>query len=501
MSSVFQFVRNLKPGKSKFDLSYEKLFTCDMGQLIPVMCEEVIPGDIIKVGCSSVIRAMPLVAPVLHRIDVYYHVFLVPYRLLDDNWETFITKGEDGEQTPSLTEWTVPGARITAGDKDLLWDYFAMPMVADMAEPYPLAFPRTAYNLIYNEFYRDENNIDEVLLTNEHLLNRGWTKDYFTSALPWQQRGTAGALPITGTTSAVWPETKFDVASGLSVVQTYGLSGDPRFFSDSAQGSANLRGALNSNTVDLSSASTFDVADLRLAFQVQKWQERNARGGVRYVEFLKAHFGENPRDDRLQRPEYIGGYKSPVIVSEVLQTSETGTTPQGNLAGHALGVGQGFCGKVHVQEFGLIMGIMSIMPKPVYSSQGIQRQWLRKTPFEFPFPEFCNLSEQAIKNTELYSTNVELDNETIFGYQGRYDELRVKQNMIVGEMRDTYDYWHIARKFASAPELDSTFINCVPRKDIFADSADPGFLVNWGNLITAYRPIPVLAEPGLIDHN
>ena len=232
--------------------------------------------------------------------------------------------------------------------------------------------------------------------------------------------------------------------------------------------------ALQNNTVDLSTASTFDIADLRLAFQIQKWMERNARGGVRYTEFLRAHFGVAPRDERLHRPEYIGGSKSPVIMSEVLQTSSTDlTTPQGNLAGHGISAQDQFCGSYRAAEFGLIMGIMSIMPKPAYS-QGINRQWLRRSKFDFFFPEFVGLSEQAIEQAEIYATDVASANTTIFGYQGRYDEMRTKDNMVVGEMRTTFDYWHLARQFSSAPLLNSSFITCIPRKDIFAVQNMPG---------------------------
>jgi len=249
-------------------------------------------------------------------------------------------------------------------------------------------------------------------------------------------------------------------------------------------------------------ASTFDIADLRLAFQVQRWMERNARAGVRYTEFLQAHFGVAPRDDRMQRPEYIGGSKSPIIVSEVLQTSGTKDepTPQGNMAGHGISVSTNHCGKFRCQEFGLIMGILSVMPRSAYQ-QGINRQWLRRTKYDFFFPEFANLSEQVIETAEIYASGVEAENINPFGYQGRYDEMRIKPNMVVSEMKDTYDYWHLGRIFTSAPTLDDTFITCTPSKRIFAAESEPGLIISHGNLIKAIRPIPLSAEPGLIDHN
>ena len=258
--------------------------------------------------------------------------------------------------------------------------------------------------------------------------------------------------------------------------------------------------------VDLSTASTFDIADLRLAFQIQKWMERNARAGVRYTEFLRAHFGVSPRDDRLDRPEYIGGSKSPIIVSEVLQTSSTdATTPQGNLAGHGLSVNEAYCGSYNVQEYGLILGMFSVMPRPSYQ-QGINRQWLRRTRYDFFFPEFQNLSEQAIENAEIMALDADATHNTgIFGYQGRYDEMRYKPNMVVGEMRDTFDYWHLGRVFdaLTPPVLNSDFVECNPDdcKRVFAVQDVPGLMVQFANIIKAFRPLMIQAEPGLIDHN
>ena len=492
---TFQNVRTLHPARSVFDLSYEKKFTCDMAQLIPVMCDEVVPGDFFKLGTSSLIRFQPLVAPIMHQVNVYVHFFFVPYRLLWDSWEDFITGGPDGEDVSVLPRWEVVDNAIGS-----LWDFLGFPTGVDPAGAYPLDFPRRAYNLIYNEYYRDENLQDEILLDNETILNRCWEKDYFTSALPWQQRGVGPALPVSGTTSAVWPASAFGLATGGCPLQVDGGVVDPRIFVYNARGADNLRNALNNNTVDLSTASTFDIADLRLAFQIQKFLERNARAGVRYVEFLRAHFGVSPRDDRLQRPEYIGGNKSSVIVSEVLQTSSTdATSAQGNLAGHGISIGQGFCGKYHAEEFGLIMGIMSVMPRSVYQ-QGIDRQWLRRSKYDFFFPEFVGLSEQGIEQAEIYATNVESENQTLFGYQGRYDEMRVKKSMVCSQMRTTFDYYHISRQFSSAPLLNENFVKCVPRKDIFAAPSEPGLIVNCGNIIQAFRPLPVIAEPGLIDH-
>ena len=487
--NVFSEVGGLHPRRSVFDLSYEKKLTCDMAQLIPVMCDEVVPGDVFKIGNQAVVRFQPLVAPILHEINMYVHYFFVPYRILWDDWEDFISGGADGQFADPIPEW-----EPTLTTEGSLWDFFGFPVGVDPDGAYPLDFPRRAYNLVYNEYYRDENLQTEVALTNETILNRAWEKDYFTSSLPWQQRGTAPALPISGSTSAVWP-----------APPTSGTLQNMMYFYGSAiiPGNVATHTVLNNNTVDLSTASTFDIADLRLAFQIQKWMERNARAGVRYTEFLRAHFGVSPRDERLQRPEYIGGSKAPCIISEVLQTSSTdSTTPQGNLAGHGITVSDAYCGKYHAQEFGLIIGIMSIMPRSAYS-QGIDKQWLRKTKYDFYFPEFANLSEQAILNAEICATGTPAHNQDIFGYQGRYDEMRTKNSQIVSGMRTTFDYWHLGRQFntGSPPVLNEDFIKCVPRKDIFAVPSEPGLIVNFANIIKAFRPLPYMAVPGLIDHN
>ena len=386
---------------------------------------------------------------------------------------------------------------VTAKDIGSVDDYLGFPTGVTLTPNTQYsAFPRYAYNLIYNEYYRDETLQPEVALGGSVIKNRNWEKDYFTSSLPFQQRGTAPALPISGTTKAVWGAVQ---ASGTYDVSPAGVF-QTTLLPIYRPKNADTKGFLEANTVDLSSATTFNVADLRLAFQVQKWMERNARAGVRYTEFLRSHFGVSPRDDRLQRPEYVGGSKSPIIVSEVLQTSETGTSPQGNMAGHGISASSTYCGKYRATEYGVMMGIMSIMPRSMYQ-QGINRQWMRKTKYDYYFPEFANLSEQAVKNYELYVSGDNTADDLIFGYQGRYDEMRTKQNMVCGQMRNTFSYWHLGRIFSSQPALNSSFITCVPRKDIFAAPSEPGLIVQIANLIKAWRPMPIQSNPGLIDHN
>lgn len=502
----FKNVRTARPSRSLFDLSYSKQLSCDMGQLIPIACDEVIPGDKLKIWNQLLIRMNPLVAPAMHEINAYVHWFEVPYRILWDGWEEFITGGVDGDDSSTVPRWDPTGNNY---DLHSLWDYFGFPVDIIPAGALPLDFPRRAYCEIWNQYYRDETlqtELDITDLTNDLVLLRNWSKDYFTSALLTELRGTPPALPITGMGAAEWDTSAITDGVPASGQFNYveSLVADPTIkLNGSTQARDNFIDALNNNTVDLSGATTFTVSDLRLAFQIQKWMERNNRGGVRYKEFLQMHWGVTVSDSRLQRPSYIGGMKVPIIISETLQTSETTVnSPQGNLGGHGVAIDNGFVGEVFIREYGLVMGILSIMPVPMYT-QGVDRQWLRRTRYDFPFPEFANLSEQAIEQAELYATAVANENTAIFGYQGRYDELRTKRNMAVGLMRDDTGlaHWNLARIFSSSPDLNEDFIKCVPDKRIFAVTDEPGFIVTAQNIIRAVRPIPVVGEPGLIDHN
>lgn len=494
----YQRVLAAHPGKSQFDLSHDVKLTCDMGKLIPFLCEEAMPGDRFSVGIQAAIRLMPMVAPVLHEINAYFDWYFVPFRLLwpePNGWETFITGGPQGTDAPTLPRWTSPNTALGT-----LWDYFGFPTGVDTVGAYPMAFPRRAYNLVYNTFYRDQQLIAEVSLDQETVLTAAWRKDYFTSALPWQQRGTAPALPVTGSVtwdpalilntdfdaSSTTPRFRFDTVDGKMYVYKSG-DNDPR---------DNARQFFNSSTVSLVS---YTVADLRQSLRLQEYLERNARGGARYTEWLRMHFGVSPRDERLQRPEYIGGCKFGVMVSEVLQTSSTdATTPQGNMAGHGLVAGQDFGGNYHAQEFGYVLGIMRVLPTAAYS-QGVPRMFNRTSRYDFPDPAWMHLAEQAIIRAEIYADNNSTNNNTIFGYQGRFNELRARASKLLNLFRvgvaGTLDYWHLGRNFSSAPALNQAFIECVPSKRIFAATSQPACLVNIANVVRAIRPMPVQAEP------
>lgn len=561
--SVFSSVLGNKVGRSVFDLSHVKRFTCDMGQLIPVYFDECVPGDTRKIGMQCVTRFQPLVAPILDSVDLTVHYFFVPTRLLmekEEDWNTFLTGGKDGKETVVLnlfdfadyaggyTDNKFPFSNSHRYGKYSLWDYFGLPLLKGNNELYDNcrtinkvnAFCQRAYNLVWNEYYRDENVVDEASLSNSTILYRAWKKDYFTSALPWQQRGIAPALPLSGQvpvtmsglsfsdlafnpTSSYVPEDAKPITlqmngpssailtnvNGAGFIASKAWSQSPTASVTMSTGSMNVTNA--TGTADLSNAATFDVATLRQCVQIQRWLELNARGGVRYTEFLRSHFGIAPKDEVLGRPQYIGGTKSSIVISEVLQTSRTVDStqtekgsPLGRLAGHGLGASSDYICTYTAKEFGYIIGIASWMPKPSYQ-QGINRIFCRNTKFDFYFPEFAHLSEQAVTNGEIFATGTDRDKE-IFGYQGVYNEMRYMPSFNCADMRDTFSYWHLGRIFDSAPNLNAGFLTTNAsydggiRKDIFASQNEPGLLVQFANIVKAIRPLPVYGTPGFVDH-
>ena len=564
--SVFNSVLGNKVGRSVFDLSHVKRFTCDMGQLIPVYFDECVPGDTRKIGMQCVTRFQPLVAPILDSVDLTVHYFFVPTRLLmnkEEDWNTFLTGGVNGtDESVTLPDFDFrafdgswddnthfPFSNGIRYGKYSLWDYFGLP-VPPNSQPSIYAsirdsnhingFSQRCYNLVWNEFYRDQNLVDEVPLSNSTVLYRAWKKDYFTSALPWQQRGVAPALPLSGTvpvtmTGLTFSDLAFTPTSsyvpadakpitlemtgpssemvtnvnGAGFVAKKAWSQSPSASVTMSSGSMNVVNA--TGNADLSNAATFDVATLRQCVQIQRWLELNARGGVRYTEFLRSHFGISPKDEVLGRPQYIGGTKSSIVISEVLQTSRTEDStetqkgsPLGRLAGHGLGASSDYICTYTAKEFGYIIGIASWMPKPSYQ-QGVNRIFSRKTKFDFYFPEFAHLSEQAVTNGEIFATGTSKDSE-IFGYQGAYNEMRYTPSFNCADMRDTFSYWHLGRIFQNAPQLNAGFLTTNPaydggiRKDIFASPKEPGLLVQFANIVKAVRPLPVYGTPGFVDH-
>lgn len=564
MAEIFQDVGGLKPQRTKFNLSYSNRYNCNMGELIPSYLERAEAGDVFMIGQEVLCRLQPLVSPVLDNLYISTEYFFVPLRLLWTEWEEYITGIKKDtippeEYTDPQPEWT-PATSLVANvlnnKKFSLWDYCGFPVGVDPVGCYPLDYPRRAYNLIYNEWYRDENLQELVNLKNDKILYRSWRKDYFTSSLPFRQKGVAPSVPISGIgnvdfsklkeltyTTAPYNIKALDVTNGNSNV-SYRNTGDGSLYFYPAVNGNNLEYKITVNTpatfglfqymdgttkkslpgisdnsspgtyarnfsdwltknnqFDFSNVGTFNVSDLRDLVQLQKWMERNARAGTRYTEFLKSHYGVSPSDARLDRPEFIGSVKSYIVISEVLQTSQSSAdSAQGNLAGKGLGVSKNFIDQYYVEEPGVIIGLTTIYPRPSYQ-QGINRVWLRKSRLEQFYPEFVNLSEQGIKLAELYATNNADSNNKVFGYTGIYDEMRIRSNQVCGDMRDILDYWVMTRKFTTEPALNSEFITCKPSKNIFAVQDEPGIILNVYNDITAIRSIPFISEPGLMDHH
>lgn len=543
----FQHVGGLRPGRSAFDLSHDHKTTIQMGKLYPVTCIECVPGDKFTMFNEIVARFQPMIAPILHQVDIYTHTFFVPYRLLWGSvnsmefypsepvraWENFITGGPQNNFAIPLPRWTYPtGTNV----KKTLWDYFGFPMskenligaVHARDDFWPLDFPRRAYNFIWNEYYRDQQLQDKTDWNNDKLLNRCWEKDYFTIARPSRQLGQALAIPLSGRAQL---QVSGAIGSSAGYANVYGSfpsttttpTGGTLKTLTTLSVAAGGNQQLVANMAD--GVGTFDVSDLRQIFQLQKWQERNARAGTRYREFVPAHYGVSIRDDRLDRPEYIGGTKSPIIISEVLQTGETSNvSPQANMAGHGITADTTKIGSYFVREHGLIMTILSVRPRTSYVNT-THRSWLRRTRYDFYFPEFAHLSEQAIYKGELGIGVQSLQTSSSwdpFGFQGIYDELRYLPSIVTGDMRSILRYWHLSRYITPVLDgageqnvnvsLNADFVKCNPRIDVFAvqKAPDPDnnnqltpvdqIILNYASRIKAIRPLPFLAEPGLVDH-
>lgn len=511
-SSVFNATAPARVPRSIFDLSHQHLMTGDLGYLYPVMALDCVPGDVMDISHELVVRFQPLVAPVLHEVNAYVHTFFCPWRLVDSDFEKLVTGGEDGTEAPTVELWG-PTTKAVGS----LWDHFGFPtgsVVVSGIQPHTML--PNAYIKIYNEWFRDQllvSEVADITATDDgDIQKRSWEKDYFTSALPTLQKGTAPALPVTlsGT---------IDV-DGQNATITGHSAGDAtvRDLNVTDVGSAGLylQGYPSSSSsafrwtdpqleVDISSgtATTFDISDLRLALAQQVILERNNRAGSRYTEWLQAHFRVAPRDERLDRPEFIGSFRAPVIMSEVLQTSASnltgGSTPLAEQAGHGITVEKGRIGRYRCQEFGVIMSILSVMPRTVYS-QGIDRQWIKATKWDFYNPALAHLSEQAVLEGEIYANTGTNENQTIFGYQPRWNEMRYVQSKFVAKMRSgqTFDHWHIGRDFTGRPSLNQTFIECTPEKDYLASSGEDALIVSVGNRVKAARPLPIVADPRLL---
>ena len=502
MNRIFEKVRMKKPRMSAFDLSHDKKMSLKMGALYPCFHEEVLPGDQFSVRSDMMIKLAPMVAPVMHNIDAYIHYFFVPNRIVWDQWEEFITGGEEGTSVVSVP--TVDYGP-TASSIGKLGDYFGLPPITAATALKLNALPFRAYTEIWNEYYRDQNLTDPIDYTSaswagtgwRDLLVRCWEKDYFTSALPWAQRGPEVTIPM-------------DINGATELTREDGtgwITGSGSLRADPAGGSTTSKNLQVNDSVDgwvdarLDNANSnieLDIRELRRTARLQEFFEKAARIGSRYKEQIMGYFGQDVGDARLDRPEYLGGGKQPVVISEVLNTSATATEPQGNMAGHGLSVGSSAKFKQQFREHGHVIGILSVIPRTAYW-QGIDRRFTRDDRFDYFWPEFANLGEQEVKNHELYqppaATSID---EGTFGYQQRYAEYKHKQSSVHGDFKDSLKFWQMGREFSSAPALNETFVTSDPTDRIFAvqDGTDTLYAHVYHDF-KARRPIPYFSDPKL----
>lgn len=558
--------------RTKFDRSHVYKTTFDSGKLIPVFVDEVLPGDTTRMSVNYFARLATPIKPIMDNIYLDWFFFFVPNRLVWEHWQNFCFEQEDPEDN---TDYVIPTVSATGNSDNAyigsLWDYFGLPVNTSGNLSGISALPFRGVYLIYNEWFRDENLQKSVKIqkgdTNEVLNSarsseqpswvfasdtnifpglacppRGKRHDYFTSALPWTQKGPGVSIGLAGTASIVNPSPLSDYfltsnSDQLAAVSAYGgdasSSGGKRVasgtgtitfnrLSDSnwssvggfagnsssdidvhAYPGSNL--LTNNSYVDLDSSSIFTINSLRTAFQMQKFYERLARGGSRYTEVLRSFFGVVSPDARLQRPEFLGSFTKMVNVNPIAQTSATdNTSPQGNLSAYGVTAAKFHGFTKSFVEHGYIFGFVCARADLTYQ-QGINKMWLRSTVYDFYWPTFAHLGEQAIELREIYAQGSEADN-SVFGYQERYAEYRYKPSQITGKFRSSVvngslDKWHLSQFFSSAPTLNEEFIvENPPIERIIAVPSEPEFLLDVGFRYITIRPMPMFGTPGLVDH-
>lgn len=558
--------------RTKFDRSHVYKTTFDSGKLIPVFVDEVLPGDTTRMSVNYFARLATPIKPIMDNIYLDWFFFFVPNRLVWEHWQNFCFEQEDPDDN---TDYVIPTISATGNSDNAyigsLWDYFGLPVNTSGNLSGISALPFRGVYLIYNEWFRDENlqksvkiqkgDANEVLNSTRSAEQPSWVfasgttivpglacpprgkrHDYFTSALPWTQKGPGVSIGLAGTASIVdpTPATGYFLHSSdrqLAAVSSYGGNASSsggrrvRFGDDSitfnrngdsdlstvggfagntsanvtirAQKASDFLG--NDSYVDLDTSSIFTINSLRTAFQMQKFYERLARGGSRYTEVLRSFFGVVSPDARLQRPEFLGSFTKMVNVNPIAQTSATDdTSPQGNLSAYGVTAAKFHGFTKSFVEHGYIFGFVCARADLTYQ-QGINKMWLRSTVYDFYWPTFAHLGEQAIELREIYAQGSEAD-KTVFGYQERYAEYRYKPSQITGKFRSSVtggnlDVWHLSQFFKNAPTLSEEFIvENPPIERIIAVPSEPEFLLDIGFRYTTVRPMPMFGTPGLVDH-
>lgn len=554
-AQVYDYVNGLTPRRTPHNLSYQTTFTGELGEIYPNYWEMCNPGDKVTLDVENLIRINPQLAPLMHQIEVKVRWFFVPLRLLwrgekwYNKWEVWVTGAVDGTELtkynemnpddkveyPNIDEmaWNPYESvgrsgkiyRATGTDKykaigaevGKIWENAGLPYAKQIkAEPKmknrPNKWIKRAYNKTWNDWYRDENLQKPVHLDNDNILKTNWERDYFVSAGYEQQKGQAPKIGLT-MLKHEW-EGQVNLTNNKVIKPSKEASG--KFFpgdTDNTGISGFPTGAITERVdgqmrLADHNGINFSVSDLRALIAVQKALEMDMRAGTRYIEFLQANFNVHPRDERLQMAEYIGESSQMMQMTEVLTTADqtqagTGVVGTGQMAGHSVSQSRGGKRKkFFAQEHGILLGTICVVPKAQYQ-QGVPRQLFYKDKYEVYRPQFAYLSEQEIPSRELYYTGEDEDEE-IFGYQGRWDEQRIRSNLVMGLMRTDVDqnlsYWNLARSFENRPKLNDDFITMRPRKDYLQIPSQPALILTVGWHAYFERMIPATSDPGLLDH-